>query len=288
MKRYLSILLVFVGATFAVAAPSGLTVDQVLNKARNHIGDEPTLNGVKSLSYKGSVELFIKDESKGGDAEPVVKKAQLIASYKRPYLQRVEVYTPDFVEVRAANQDVAWVTRLTSNGIFAIDILPYAELRSMRANSNENLCFFLGVEKFGGKSTLEKDEVFEGVTCHVVNTDYDGKNIYRRYFDVATGKLVATRQPGDVVIKEEGQFLSGGIRFPKTLSTYKDGTLIHRFVFEQVQVNPEVADSMFERPQIPHEGSIKPYTPPPGLVEAPKPAGPASAPKPAAPAPVAK
>ena len=50
---------------------------------------------------------------------------------------------------------------------------------------------------------------------------------------------------------EGGEIVAGGIRFPRTLTTFRKGNEVHRISFDEIQVNPVLDDSLFTLPPLP-------------------------------------
>ncbi len=219
------------------------TVEQVISKARSQLGPNKTLDAVKTLRYEGTVE------SVDGPA------GKLILVFKKPYKQYLEIDTEGLTEKTGVNGFEGWRELFNKedprrSGVL---VLQPDQTKYLISNALENLYFFDGPEQIsGGSVTLNGEDTKDGKTCWVVNFAYPSGLHYTRYFEKGTGKLVATiTSSNDLEMVEKESLTSGGIKFPKKVETYKDGKLVRTVVFNKIEVNLPVEDSLFDFPGIP-------------------------------------
>ncbi len=225
----------------------------VLAKARSHVGSEELLNTVQSVRYTGLIDVYVNTGKKDSENKPVLEKrsAKVVATYKRPWLQRVDLDFGQYLEMRAITEMGGWVRREGKSGQSTMDVMDKTEWKDARANSIENLYFYTSPAGQGGLSLYKGKTAFEGKDCFRVLTTYDGFITYDRYFSAETGKIFATVHDKNLIMKETGTIKSAnGLAFPAILESYRDSTLFNRFVFDTVEVNLPVEDSFFERPSV--------------------------------------
>jgi hypothetical protein len=86
--------------------------------------------------------------------------------------------------------------------------------------------------------------------------------IYTRYFDLATGRLVFTQTRAGTRIRESGEIMAGGIRFPRTITSSetssKGGTVSSTYHFDKVVLNESFPESSFSVPLLPISNDTEP------------------------------
>jgi hypothetical protein len=77
---------------------------------------------------------------------------------------------------------------------------------------------------------------------------------YIRYFDLSDGRLVYTESEGGTKIRERGEIMAGGIRFPKEIEVTEtaDGKRSTKaYTFDKVTVNESFPSGLFAVPYVP-------------------------------------
>jgi outer membrane lipoprotein-sorting protein len=233
--------LAFVGFGRAAELP-------IVAKARTYLGSDAALNAVKSVQFKGIVTT----------TDPAAADKQTTAtieiSVQKPYQQRVVASTSNGVETTAVDGYEGWQRfQDTANPKnVRLTVLKPDAVKRLRAQAFENLSFFRGLEKAGGRIEDQGTATIDGVACQKVAFIHAPNIIFVRYFDVATGRLVRTDTDDGGMSREEGEQVVGGVRFPKsmkmTVKNSKGATQLVSIVFESVKVNETFPDAVFRMP----------------------------------------
>jgi outer membrane lipoprotein-sorting protein len=220
----------------------------IIAKARAYLGPEAALDGVQSLFYSGT--LTTADPS-----DPEKKtRAEMEIVFQKPQQQRIQANSDKTVEVTALDGYEAWqrVEDRSDPLKWRQTILSPEQVKRLRANTWENLWFFRGIEKAGGRLEVQETKAIDGVTCQKIAFIHAPNIIFYRYFDVATGRLVFTETESGGTIREEGEMMVGGIRFPKKLiTTSRNGRGESQTVtidFDRIVVNEPIPAQQFAVP----------------------------------------
>ncbi|HLP07783.1 MAG TPA: hypothetical protein VK178_06425 [Opitutaceae bacterium] len=242
----------FVAALLSLLVPTmGLaeTVAQMVARARAYVGDERSLSSIRSLRYRGTIEF--KDDTgavvpdASGTLEMILQKPQ----------QQLMIRTNARLRETIALDDLTgWmrVESLEQPGRSHLKILDLDELRRLQANTFENLAFFRGQEDRGGSVELRGERTIDGRTALTVAFAHPHGIVFLRHFDKQTGRLLLTEMSFGGEVREEGELLVNGIRFPRTMRTTgktKDGkTYSATVTIEEVEVNKAYAADLFAVP----------------------------------------
>lgn len=236
-------------AGFAVLT-AGAAEPEIIAKARAFLGGDAALDRVTSLHYVG--KLTLEEGGKAADTGPVSveiifqkpsRQRSVIAATKR-----VETTVLDGFDGWAKVQDPADATR------WNLSLMEADQIRSLRANVTENLSFFRNRDS--RQCTVEDQgaATVDGVACRKIAFIYSPQITFFRYFDAATGRLVLTETAQGESIREQGEILADGIRFPRILVTTlrrPDGSEQRVTIeFEKVSVNESFPDSLFAMPSL--------------------------------------
>jgi hypothetical protein len=237
-----------VGIVLGLSAALPAAELPIITKARARLGVEPALDGLKSIHYVGT----LTHPDPRDDTKVISAKFEMI--FQRPYQQRITATYDEFVETTALDGYDGW-TRVESRkdtGQFKLTGLDADGVKRLRANTWETLSYFRGVEKFGGRIEDKGVVTQDGVTCQKVAFFHDAKIVFFRYFDLATGRLVFTETEAGATLRESGEIVAGGIRFPKTVvTTTPAGSGKFRSVsltYEKVTVNEVFPTKLFTYP----------------------------------------
>lgn len=230
----------------------------IITKARAFIGSDAALDAVKSVHYTGT--LVTSDP-----ADPAKQtKATIEIIFQKPEQQRIVASYDKFLETTALDGYDAWqrVQEAADNSKWRQNSLNADQVRRLRANTWENLHFFRGIEKAGGRLEVMEATTVEGIACQKVAFVHAPNIIFYRAFDQNTGRLVLTETENGSTIKEEGEMTVEGIRFPKSIVTRTvtkgknaagepiTKTAVVTITFEKIQLNETFPASLFAFPSM--------------------------------------
>ncbi|HYP17058.1 MAG TPA: hypothetical protein VEQ65_07580 [Opitutus sp.] len=229
-----------------VAASVTSAEPAIIAKARARLGPEATLDAVKSIHYVGT--LIAPDPAEAG--KEVRQSIEIFL--QKPARQRIVVTSPQTIEVSALDEYEAWRRTTDANDPtkWEQQQLSVDQIKQLRADVWQNLYFFRGIERAGGRVEDQGPVTIDGISCQKIAFFHSPTLVYYRCFDQATGALVFTGDERNNV-REEGEVIAGGIRFPKTIviSQLANGqTTVRRIVFEKITVNEEFPSSLFAVP----------------------------------------
>jgi outer membrane lipoprotein-sorting protein len=217
------------------------TEDAILAKARAYAGPEAALNAVTSVHFVGSLDT--------GDGSRVA--IEII--FQKPSQQKVIATGPNLIEVTALDDYEGWMRTQDAKdpSRWNLVLLQGDQVRRLQANVVENLNFFRS-STFTGTITDGGIIELEGRKAHRVSFDHGHGIVFTRYFDEETGRMMRTETDQSSVIREEGEVLVNGIRFPKRIlntNPQADGTVRTVTIeIEKVSVNEVFAASLFAVP----------------------------------------
>ncbi len=220
------------------------TTDQILAMAREYLGGDVNLRAVQTIQFHGT---FTTQDSEG-------EKGEIIIYLKKPFKQRLDVMRlkEGVTETTAINNIDGWVRRSNNknDSDWTIRILSMLEFKRMRANTFDNLNFYHGIEKIGGYITNKGKVQKDGKTACLLHFQYDNEMFYDRYFDINTGELLATINDKGIEIKDKGEFIVDGIRFPCEQVSYENGKKKNTLIFAEIIINHPMDDDLFELPSL--------------------------------------
>lgn len=222
----------------------------IIAKARASLGTESALNTVKTIHYTGSVTI-----TSGADKPASVKVDILFAGPER---QRVVVTAGKDLETTVLDGYDAWkkIEDTTDKTRWRLTFLSKDQIKRLRANTWENVSFFRNIERIGGEAKDLGPATVDGIACMKVGFIHSDEIVFYRYFDQKTGQLVLSETETGMTIREQGEIIAAGVRFPKQItSVAKNADGIEQRVvmtFEQVTVNEAVDDSLFAVPTLNH------------------------------------
>ncbi len=233
-----------------VAASSAARADYpLLAKAREFLGGEAVLARVEALRFIGELEVV---EQVSTSAAP----ARLEILFQKPDRQRITATSEARTEVTALDGYDAWsrVSDPKDPTRWQVTLLGPDQIRRLRANTFENLSFYGGAESQGARVEDRGVVTVDGVVCRQFAFIHGADIVFIRSFDLATGRLVLTETDAGAEIREEGELLAGGIRFPKRIVTTsplpEGGVRTLRITFTEITVNPAIPADTFAVPQL--------------------------------------
>jgi len=251
--RYLTALAV----TLLLAALPGRAdevADRWVAKARSYLGSDAALNAVRSLHFQGT---FPTTEQVPDPADPqkTVEQPVRVAIdivFQRSMQQR-QILRSDRVErVTALDDYDGWekVSDLTGKNNARLTLLDTMSIKRLRATTIENLSFYSG--RVGSRQIeFLGEETVDGVPCVKLSFTHGGSIVFLRYFEQSSGRLVKTVVEGGGEIREEGELIVSGIRFPKKVINQSPGGRSTTITFEQIAVNESFPAETFAVPALP-------------------------------------
>ncbi len=226
----------------------------MLAKARARLGSESALNAVTTIHFIGTLEMA--DFQPTADAKTQVPgqllkmPAEII--FQKPYQHKMTVTRSKVIDVTTLDDYDGWtkVTDRENNKKWRFSLLDAEQIKQLRANTWENLYFFGGLEKRGGTVKAEGDVVVDGVDCLKVSFYHSDRIVFHRYFEKTTGRLVKTDTAYGGEIREEGELLVEGIRFPKVIVNKSASGQSSRMTIEKIILNEKIPASEFAVPSL--------------------------------------
>jgi outer membrane lipoprotein-sorting protein len=236
-------------ASFALAVAAHAE-PAIITKARAFLGSEAALDAVKSVHYVGSLVT----------ADPADPAKQTHATveivFQKPSQQRINITYEKAIEQTALDSYDAWQRQqdASDSNKWRQTLLSAEQIKRLRANTLENLTFFRGLERKGGRVEDQGTAKIDGIACQKIAFVHAPNIVFTRYFDVATGRLVLTETEAGGAIREIGDSTVAGVRFPKTIVTVtktpagKSQTVTINF--DNITVNETFPASFFAVPAL--------------------------------------
>jgi hypothetical protein len=227
-------------ALLANASMAAENADHWIAKARAFLGSESALNAVRSIHYTGTLET-----------EGIPKLPTEII-FQSPYRQRITLTSPKVIETTALDGYDAWQKRVNPENPtqWQITLLDANQVRRLRANTVENLSFYSGHEMKSCVIKLLGDVTVDGTACVKVSFTHTGGVVFTRYFEKATGHLVKTETENGTEIREEGEIIVQGVRFPKRVINKSPNGNLTVITFDKVVINEAFAADQFAVPSL--------------------------------------
>lgn len=243
--------------TFRIAAALGLLLGSVtpslhaeenqdrktsaiIEKARKFLGGNEKLEQIHTLKYVGTINSPERERA-----------GSLVMELKKPLKQRIEIETPSGdVEVTAVNGYEGWILKQSAGEEAAeIRVMTPDNLNRMLVSTWENLNFFKEPTEQHAKSIYQGVTEYRGRTVHELHVIYPGGTpTFKRFFDVQTGDLMGSLTDDGLEFIESGMILVDGLQFPRKIEAYRGEKRVHVIEFDEVIVNPSLADDRFEYP----------------------------------------
>lgn len=238
--------------SLAPARAADPKLEQILAKARAAIGSDEALNGIRSLHFEGTIE-GVERVPDPADATKTIERPVRLAIdivFQKPMQQRQVLRAEKFERTTALDEYDGWekVIDKTKQNPPRLMLMDAAGIKRLRATTSDNLGFFRGFEKQGGKAAYAGEVNVDGKACAKVVFTYSESIVFTRFFDLATGRLVKSELNDGLEIREEGEMFAQGIRFPRKLiqrSPRGPETVVH---FDKVTVNEPLPVSEFAMP----------------------------------------
>jgi hypothetical protein len=235
---------------FAFVGTCSAAEPEIITKARAFLGADDVLNAVNFVRYEG----FLIAPDPANPAKET--KAAMEIIFQRPDRQRITARSEKMVEVTGLDGYEAWqrVYDPADPTKWRQTLLGPDQIKRLRANTWENLSYFRGVETRGGTVEDQGPADVDGVACRKVAFIHGAGIVFFRYFDAATGRLLLTETEGGGRIREQGEMVVNGIRFPKGIITItknaKGEDTKVTLTFEKITVNEPLPAKEFAVPAI--------------------------------------
>ena len=215
-------------------------VEDMVAKARAYLGPEAALDGVRTIRFKGTLEL---------DAQT---RVPIDIVFQKDNQQRITASADKVIETTALDGYDAWQKRADAKNParWQLTLLDAQQVKKLRANTWENLHFFKGIEKRGGRVEYGGDTTIDGKACAKLTYFHTDSIFFVRYFDKATGKLVRTETDNGSEIREEGEMVVDGIRFPRKVISKSPGGQVTTITFDSLELNRTMPGSEFAVPAL--------------------------------------
>jgi hypothetical protein len=221
----------------------------IIAKARARIGSEAALDAVKSIHFAG--KLTATDPS---DSTKELK-ASVELVFQKPDRQSITAIYEKFVEMTALDGYEGWTRVQDAKDAtkWKLVLLDPLQVKRLRANLWQQLAFFRPRDRAVEIEDLGPTTI-SGVSCEKVAFRHDPKIVFYKYFDVATGRVVLTETESGATVREEGEMVVDGLRFPKaTITTTKNGDKIQTVAvtYEKITLNETFPAQAFAVPAFP-------------------------------------
>lgn len=243
--------LLLMGAVLAAPLFAAAAEPAILAKARARLGSETALDGIKTLRYEGTLTTTDpKDPTK-----TIVAKVEM--TFLKPDRQRIVANYEKFTETTALDSYEGWtrVQDSTDPTKWRLTLLDGNQIKRLRANTWQSLAYYRGIDRVGGTIEDQGTALKEGVNCQKIAFIHGPNIVFYRFFEVGTGRLVITETESGATLREEGDIMASGIRFPKTLVTVtkandKVPSQTITLTYDKITVNEPVDASAFAMPSL--------------------------------------
>ncbi len=225
------------------------TTEQWIAKARAYLGSESDLNAVTTIHFFGKLEGTQKVPAPDDKTKMIDQQVSLPTEiiFQKPYEQLMTLTRPDSTIITALDGYDGWSKTFNAKDPkqWRFTLLTAQEVKQLRANTWENLFFYAGIEKKGGRVELVGDVMVDGAACGKLSFIHAGNIIFQRYFEKTTGRLIKTETDNGGEIREEGELIVNGIRFPRKVINKGPNGQITAIVIDKVVLNENLPASEF-------------------------------------------
>jgi hypothetical protein len=254
-------LALFLFSLSCACAGFGAELPPIVTKARAYLGTDAALAEVTSVHYTGTLLT----------ADTTTAVIEII--FQKPFRQRITATSDHTVpgpkagdppvvektiEITALDDYDAWrrLQDAKDPTRWQLTLLDKDQIKRLRANTWENLAYYSHLEQAGVEAKSMGPATINGVACEKVAFRHADDIVFLRYFDKATGRLVLTETEQGGSIREEGEIMVNGIRFPKKVvtTTRENGKELSITVtFEKITLNEVFPESVFAIPELSHK-----------------------------------
>jgi outer membrane lipoprotein-sorting protein len=247
-------LLPLLAAVLPIASRADARADQWIASARATLGTEQALNGVNAVHFIGVLDTTEKEPVPDKPGVTVDKPIHLAIDiiFAKPYRQRIMLRSDKNIDTTGLDDYDGWTRRVdvTDSTKWQMRLLDITQIKHLRANTWENLAFYRGIKLRGGRVEYLGEETIDGKACVKLSFIHAEDIVFTRYLDRATGRLIKTVTEAGGEIREEGEILVSGVRFPQRLITKDPSGQVVTVTFTQIKVNEAIPDSEFAVPSL--------------------------------------
>ena len=244
-------LLMFAGLPAYAADPA----DVWLAKARAYLGGESALNAVDSLHFEGAVEATERVADPADSSKVIERPIRLAIDivFQKPMQQRQVIRSEKVERTTSLDGSDAWerVSDRTNQNPPRIQLLDLTGIKRLRATTIENLSFYSNLGHNMRQVRLLGDTTVDGIACVKLSFTHTSNIVFIRYFEKSTGRLVKTELDSGGEIREQGEMMVSGIRFPRTVINKTADGKATTISFDKVTVNERFPADTFAVPAIP-------------------------------------
>jgi outer membrane lipoprotein-sorting protein len=233
--------------TMTVAGAAELPI---IARARAYLGSEAALNSIETIHYYGSLVTNDPTDPKKQT------RADIEIVLQRPDRQKVTIVSDKSVEATALDSYEAWTRVAAADDMskWQQTLLGVEGVKRLRANTWENLAYFRGLEREGGRVEDRGSATIDGIPCEKVAFIHTPNIVFTRYFDKNTGKVIYTETEAGGTIREQGEIVVNGVRFPKSIITVSKNQAGQAqtvtITFSKVVVNETLPPDFFSVPPL--------------------------------------
>lgn len=174
---------------------------------------------------------------------------------KRPGKVRIEATLQGLTLIQTFNGTEGWVINPFA-GVTTPQPMTEDQLRTMKYQADSDGMLWNWAEK-GYKVTLEGKEDMEGTSCYKIKLVTEPGDVFTFYIDADS--YIILRQNAKIKVmgneSENDTYYSNysmveGIAMPGKAETKMNGQLVMTMIFEKMELNPELEDTMFDKPSI--------------------------------------
>ncbi len=174
---------------------------------------------------------------------------------KRPGKVRIEATLQGLTLIQTFNGTEGWVINPFA-GVTTPQPMTEDQLRSIKYQADNDGMLWNWKDK-GYQVTLEGKEDMEGTSCYKVKLVTEPGDVFTFYIDADS--YIMLRQNAKMKVmgneSESDNYYSNytmveGIAMPGKAETKMNGQLVVTLIFEKIELNPELEDTMFDKPSI--------------------------------------
>ena len=247
---------VFAAAILVGVLPvrSDEVANQWVAKARAYLGTDAALDAVRSLRFQGSFAGTeqVPDSTDAGKMVEQPVRVTIDIIFQHPMQQRQVIRSDRVERITALDGYDAWeqVVDLSGKNKTRVTLLDAMSIKRLRATTVENLSFYSDRMASMRQVRFLGEETVDGVVCGKLSFTHASGIVFMRYFDRATGHIVKTVVEGGGEIREEGEMIVNGVRFPqKVINTAPNGRST-TITFDKVTVNETFTPDGFAIPSL--------------------------------------
>jgi hypothetical protein len=242
------------GVLAALPALAADPADAWVAKARAFLGTERALNTVTSLHFEGSIDTLERVPDPANPGKMIDRPIHLAIDivFQKPMQQRQILRSDKIERITSLDGYDGWekVSDRTNPNSPSITLLDSTGIKRLRVTTIENLSFYSNPDQDSREVRLLGDATVEGLACVRLSFIHSSGIIFIRTFEKTTGRLVKTEIENGGEIREVGEMLVSGIRFPrKVLNTTADGR-VTTITFDKVTVGERFPAEAFAVPPL--------------------------------------